>query len=116
MHELAIMESILKVAVDSAQDNNAEKILRIQLTTGIFSGIVPHYAALFFKMISKGTIAEGADLKFETTPALFRCSQCGAETQYEDISDMHFECHRCKSENLELISGREFLIENMEVI
>ena len=116
MHELAIMENILKITVDFADTHQARKIVRIRLTLGGFSGIIPRYAGQFFKMIARGTIAEEAELVFDHVPGRFICGQCGEETQYDDTSQQPFLCGGCGSDKLRLIGGREFSIHSVEIL
>ena len=115
MHELAVMEDILNTTVDFATAQQARKILRINLTMGGFSGVVPLYAGQFFKMIARDTIAAEAELVFNHIPGCFICEQCGQETRYDDISQQPFLCYHCKSERLRLVSGREFRIDSLEI-
>ncbi len=115
MHELAIMENILAIVVNSARNKNAKEIRRINLSAGVFSSIVPKYASQFFKMIARGTIAEHASLEFDMLPARFICGDCGTETQYEDVTG-DFKCGKCGGANLRLVSGRELRIQSIEIV
>ena len=116
MHELAVMENILEIAVDFAKKNGAKEIKQINLSIGVFSGIIPKYASQFFKMIAKDTIAENVKLEFESLPARFVCYECSSETEYENISVEPLTCSSCGSEKLRLISGREFRIQSLEIV
>jgi len=115
MHELAVMEDILKTTVAFATAQQARKILRINLTLGGFSGVVPLYAGQFFKMIARDTIAAEAELVFTRVPGCFICELCKQETRYDDISQQPFLCGHCKSARLRLVSGREFCIDSLEI-
>ena len=43
MHELAITESILRIAVQAAEEHQAKRVLEIRMKIGAYSGVVPQY-------------------------------------------------------------------------
>lgn len=73
MHELAITEGVIKLVESEAKKQGFTKCLGISLAVGEFSGIVPECVSEFFPLASKGTVAEGAALKFSPGPDRFRC-------------------------------------------
>jgi hydrogenase nickel incorporation protein HypA/HybF len=118
MHELAITQSMLEVALRHAQQAGAQRIVRINLVVGDLSGIVGESVQFYFDIISRGTLAEGAELVFRRVPAGFRCRACGAE--YEPHApgaapDMTWACPACGQLQPEVVGGREFLVESIEV-
>jgi len=115
MHELGVMESVLNILVESAVEHNATKITHVTLVAGSLTNIIPKWASLFFKMIAKGTIAEGAELSFRIIPARILCRQCGKETEFT-VEKMLFHCGHCGSDEITLVSGKEFYIQDMEAI
>lgn len=114
MHELSIMKNILEVVLEAGQQTGAKKISRINVIAGAFTEFVPRYAQLYFDMISKNTIADQAEIHIETTPAIIKCCLCGSETQV-DVKHILMMCNSCKSEEVELISGREICIDSIEI-
>lgn len=114
MHELSMMKSVLEVALEYAEKNDAKKIQKIALSVGAMATVVPDWAQMFFEYAAKDTIAENAELEIETVPARIRCRSCGAETEV-DINNLQFTCNQCESQAIELISGREFRITYMEI-
>ncbi|MDR2036237.1 MAG: hydrogenase maturation nickel metallochaperone HypA [Coriobacteriales bacterium] len=116
MHELGIMETVLDTALEFAKDNNATEIKEIHLLTGIIFGIHQEYAELFFRMVSKDTIAQNAKIVFESVPACFICTECKGKTEYPAFSEKEFYCKHCGSKKVTMVSGREFRIQNMVVV
>ena len=112
MHELAITEGILDAAVPAAQKHGARKILEIRLKIGELSGVFPEYIREYFSIASAGTIAEGAKLTVETIPVRIRCRTCLCE---RNISRKRICCPECGGTDLELISGREYFVDSLEV-
>lgn len=114
MHELAIMTSVLDVALEYAEANHVNKILAINLEIGALSGIVPKLAQMFFDHISKGTIAENAKIKIENIPAKMACRSCGFEADMVP-GGQSYSCLECGSPNMQIVSGRGYKVASIEV-
>lgn len=114
MHELSIMEDVLRVAVDTATKNGANEITKITIHAGGLANIIPKWGTLFFRMISKDTMAQNAEVEFVTLPAYVVCRDCGKKTEMQ-VSPPVFVCGACGSGEVKLVSGREFSVESIEV-
>ena len=79
MHELSVTRSILDTALDALPPGGGVRITRIDLAVGRFSGYIPRYITGCFGLLSPGTAAEGAELKFSEPPVTARCAACGCE-------------------------------------
>ena len=102
---------MLRTAEKAASENGAKRILKITLSLGIYSGIVPDYVISCFEEVSAGTIAEGAELIFHELPVRIRCRECGRESEVDTST---FRCPACGGEDYQLTGGREFYIESLE--
>jgi hydrogenase nickel incorporation protein HypA/HybF len=114
MHEISIMQSILDIAIEHASANNANIIKKINLRIGELSGIVPEWMQSYFEMLSSGTIAAKAEVIVQWVPAVIKCRECGKEYRLTK-EDPGFLCLGCGSTKVDLISGREYFIESIEV-
>ena len=112
MHEMAITESMLNIALEHAERAEAQRITYINLVVGQISGVVDESVQFYFDLLSKDTIAEGARLVMEKISARFRCTSCGQEFPLQDRS---WICPVCQGLGGEVISGREFYMESIEV-
>ena len=112
MHELAVTQSALQVALEHAERASARRITRINLVIGKLSGIVDESVQFCFDFISQGTLAEGAQLAFEWRPVRLRCRACGSEFV---LQDEDWLCPACQSLGGDIIAGREFCIDSIEV-
>ncbi len=112
MHEMAIAEGILDIALDYAKTNNAHKINEVGLLIGEMSGVEVDSLNFSFNMLTKGTIAEGAELKIKNVPLMGKCSKCGKEFHIEHYD---FWCPECENGVLTTMSGREMQVEYLEV-
>ena len=112
MHELGVTQSILEIALEHGQKAHARKIRSIHLVIGELSGIVEESVQFYFDFVSKGTMAEGAGLIFEKKPAILRCRSCGLEFS---IARDSWVCPACQTPGPEIVSGREFFMDSIEV-
>jgi len=116
MHELAVTESILRVVLRHAQAGGAAKVVGVGLRIGEVSDLLDEWVQRYFDHLSRGTIAEGAVVRIERSPAMFRCSGCGNLFPADPRRREAVCCDRCGSEETFLVSGREYLLQQIEVI
>ena len=107
MHEAALAESILKIAFDTAEKNSAKKITAVGLKLGDMAGVEVEALKLSFNVLTKDTIAQGAELKINRVPISAECNKCGKIFQ---VPHYNFFCPECDGV-LILKSGRELLVE-----
>ncbi len=111
MHEMAIAEGILKIAFKYAEENHAAKISKITLKIGDMSGVEVEALKMSFEVLTKDTIAEGAELVINNIPVIAQCNKCGKEFQ---IKNYNFFCPECDG-ILILKSGRELQVESLDM-
>ena len=112
MHELAVTEEILRVAVEHAERAQAQRITDIHLVIGDLSTIVDDSVQFYFDFLSPDTIANGAKLHFKRIPARLRCRQCGHTFEPQE-HDWH--CPQCNAIGGDILAGREFYLDSLEV-
>jgi len=112
MHELAVTDSIVKIVQEKGAEVGALRVTSINLVVGDWSGLVDDCIQFYFDILSEGTLARGATLCFQRIPACFHCRSCGAEFTPREYN---WTCPRCGSLGGELVAGREFYVESIEV-
>lgn len=112
MHELPITESILEIILRHAERAGATRVTQIDLVIGDLSSIVDDSIQFYFDILSKDTIAQDARLVFNRMSAQLRCRDC----QTTFAPDGHdYLCPECGSGRVQVIGGREFQVESIEV-
>jgi hydrogenase nickel incorporation protein HypA/HybF len=112
MHELAVTESILKIAIDHANRANASKVTGIYLVLGKFSSIIDDSVAFYWDILAKDTICSDAELHFERIPATLACLDCEANYTLEQEL---IPCPQCGSSRVRVITGDEFRLDSIEI-
>jgi len=112
MHELSITESLLKTACEYAEKNQAKKVTTLNLVIGELSGVIDESVQFYWDMISENTVCEKAILKFDKKKAMMLCTDC--ENEFALDGEL-MPCPKCGSMNLKVLSGREFLLDSIEI-
>lgn len=112
MHELAVTESILEIALRHAEQSNARQILSLYLVIGEFSSIVDESVQFYWDLVADNTPAMGARLNFRRIPAEMECQACGVS--YAPSRDQ-LTCPQCGSVQVKLVRGDEFYLEAIDI-
>jgi hydrogenase nickel incorporation protein HypA/HybF len=112
VHELSLVASVFEVLEDEARKHDARRVTRVTLRVGAMAGIVPELLESAFETYQKGTIAETARLEIVVVPVRLRCPDCGGEAVREDTD---FSCAGCGSRRVEIIEGRDLVVERVEL-
>ena len=112
MHELAVTENILSIALKHAELAGASKVTDIHITMGQLSSVVDDSVQFYWEMISENTICFGAKLHFKRIPAEFFCTDC--KTQF-NLNQELAPCPNCGSIRVRIVAGEEFFLESIEV-
>jgi hydrogenase nickel incorporation protein HypA/HybF len=112
MHELAVTQSILDLALQHANQAGADQVTDIYIVIGKLSSIVDDSVQFYWELIAKDTICEKARLHFERIPANLECLSCGEHYQ---LADELIPCPKCNSTNIKILTGNEFRLESIEI-
>lgn len=112
MHELAVTESILDIAVKYAQQAEASRVTDLYLVIGRLSSIVDDSIQFYWDMMSEKTLCAGSKLHFKRVPAELVCLECS--NQYTLESDLT-PCPACGSPRVKVSSGDQFFLDSIEI-
>ncbi len=113
MHELPVTQGMLAVVLEAAEKAGNRRVLAIDVVIGDLTSIVDDSVQFYFDILSKGTLAEGAQLRFRREPATATCAECGHA--FEVRPPLVVECPRCGSPFIRISGGTEFYVESIEV-
>lgn len=108
MHELALMESLLDFVHERV---GAERPVVIRLEVGKLCGACPEALRFCFDVCVREMGLEGSRLEILEIPGRGRCRSCHREEALESGPGL---C-ACGSAEVELLSGRELRLKEVEV-
>lgn len=112
MHELAVTENLLSLAMRHGLAAGARRVTDLYLVIGELSSVVDESVQFYWDMVSRGTLCEGARLHFERVPAELTCQECG---ERYGLAEGMSPCRRCGSTNVRVTAGDEFRLESLDV-
>lgn len=112
MHELAVTENLLRVANEHAENAAATHITHIYLVIGDLASFVDDSIQFYFDELSRGTLAEGAQLHFRRIKIRFHCRHCDHEFEPQGHNWL---CPECNALGGDVIAGKEFYVESIDV-
>jgi hydrogenase nickel incorporation protein HypA/HybF len=112
MHEMALAESVLEIVAATARANGAERVASVWLEIGALSHVAPDALAFCFDAVTRGGIAEGAQLTIVSTPGAAWCMPCGETVPLERLGDA---CPRCGSYQLTVAQGDTMRVKEIEI-
>ncbi len=112
MHEYPITEQIIKIVSKHCMEANAEKVTKVTLVIGDYSGYVGDSVQMYFDIIGEGTVCQGADVEIIHIKPKLKCEKCG---EIFDKPIMSFACPKCDGLGGPTDIGKEFYIKDIEV-
>ena len=112
MHEASIMEALLETAREEMNRAGGCRILRIEVTVGVLSGVNAEALRFAFRMLAPGTPAQGAELALREARASCRFGSCGKTSL---VDDPFAPCPACGSVEVEIRGGDELLLSSLDV-
>lgn len=130
MHEGAIAEGILSIALDYLEKNKGSVIGEVGLKLGELSGVEECALQTAWTVVTRGTAAENAVLVINRVPLVGQCHSCNkevpigkdirkaaglSEIEYgPQLMPYSFICPHC-GEPLEVVSGREMQVDYLDM-
>lgn len=117
MHELALMQDLVasiddELARPSDGTREAQRVAKVRLEIGELAAVVPDALRFAFDISTRGTSLEGAALEILPIEGRGRCRTC---QQTVALHTMWGPCS-CGSHNLEILSGLELRLKDVEVM
>jgi hydrogenase nickel incorporation protein HypA/HybF len=111
MHEYSVTKSLVELCNKEAETNNIKTVAAIYLKIGKFTGFSPGSIEFYFEHLRVNTRCSKAKIFFEEIPIKIVCHKCGKQNEIEEPILL---CPDCGSDEIELMSGREFFVASIE--
>ena len=79
MHEVSIIQNVIKIVTDKAIENKLTKVNKVSLKIGELSGVMQECLNFAFKICIIDTMLEGSTLEVEKVDAVAECKDCKQE-------------------------------------
>ena len=112
MHELSIAESVLEIVETTARRHDARHVSAIRLEIGMLSCVDAAALRFCFDAVTRGTIADGAQLQIDTAAGEAWCMAC---SEAVPLAALGSACPRCGGYQLEVTRGDAMRVKNIEV-
>lgn len=112
MHELSLACSLVEEAEKVITAENVACATCVTVGIGKLSGIELDAFEFAFPIAIKGSRLENAELVMNDLPITVRCRKCKKESNPDFPRCV---CIFCESDDVELVGGREFNIQSMEI-
>lgn len=103
----------MEIAIKSAEESQAEKIVGVRLRIGELRDFVEEITQKYWDYLSKGTIAEGARISFEKVPVSAICHGCENIFKFDWRAVDKLFCPACVSFDVELLNGTELEVKEI---
>ena len=111
MHELGLMDAVIKTVGRIVKEENLTRVRKIVLEVGELSGVVPRFIADCYAAVVADTPYQETELVIETVPGIARCNPCQIDFSV-DIEALF--CPVCHGKNLTPIKGKDLTIKEIE--
>lgn len=111
MHEIGIMEGALEMARQLMRQQGGQRLMRIHMTAGSLSGVVPDALRFAFDALKNSYQASAASLDITWVEALCHCDACNRNFSFADHG---YICPICEEPALMILKGRELELTRVE--
>jgi hydrogenase nickel incorporation protein HypA/HybF len=112
MHEISLAEGVLQMIEDAARQQHFSKVTTVWLEIGQLAGVEVEAMRFCFDAVTRGSVAEGAQLEIVATPGSGWCRQCSAAVA---LSASFGACPQCGSYQVQVTGGTEMRVKELEV-
>jgi hydrogenase nickel incorporation protein HypA/HybF len=112
MHEMSLCEGVLQVLEAESHKQGFSRVKKVWLEIGDLAGVEIEAMRFCFDAVTRNSLAEGSALHIINSPGLAWCMQCSKQVAIHQRFD---ECPDCGSYQLQVTSGDEMKIKELEV-
>ncbi|MBW9157170.1 MULTISPECIES: hydrogenase maturation nickel metallochaperone HypA [Clostridium] len=111
MHEVSIIENVIKIVSEKAIENKLTKVTKVSLKIGELSGVMAECLKFAFKICIIDTMLEGSTLEIEKVNAVAVCKDCMQQFPIDHLNKL---CPCCNKFCSSIIHGYEFYVNTIE--
>jgi hydrogenase nickel incorporation protein HypA/HybF len=112
MHEMSLAEGVLQLIEDAARQQEFSKVNVVWLEIGQLSGVEVEAMTFCFDAVTRDSLAEGARLEIIALPGTGWCMACAKSVP---MNELFGECPHCGGHQMQVTSGTEMRLKELEV-
>ena len=112
MHEMSLCEGILQLIEEQAKNQKFNSVTNVWLEIGDLAGVEIESLLFCFDVITRNSIAHGANLNIINLPGNAWCMTCSKTV---GVKQRYDQCPDCGSYQLQITSGDQMRIKELEV-
>lgn len=114
MHEFSICEGLVRAVRQEMKKHGAPagSLRRARVVVGALHQIVPENLEFAYEVLVRDTEAAGSRIELRVVPITAKCGACGWTGT---VTPPVFLCGACNSGDLELTTGKELYLDNLEI-
>ena len=112
MHESGLTEDLFAHTMQHAREANARRVARVRVIIGALSDATPDSIRFYFNTLAPGTVAEGAELEFDSAPGQAHCKACGRDVSIDDLIAV---CPACGEFALTVTGGNAVYLDSLDL-
>ena len=112
MHEMAVAQSVLDIAVGEMEQHASTGIRKIKISVGEFSGVVKEALEFALDVLKTDTPAQNAEIEIETIGMTAECPACGPAECV--VNDLNLLCPLCGSA-MRVTAGRYMRVDYLDL-
>ncbi len=110
MHELSIAMALVARIEEARKEAGADRVARATVRLGAWSGVQAEALAMAFPFAAENTGTAGARLDIVSVPVKLHCRACRGDTEPDTILAV---CGSCGSDDVEMVAGRDLILETV---
>jgi len=108
MKDLIKQEEIIKAINIQISQYNIQQVSKIRFKVGKLTNITEKMLADFFLIAVSGKkLKSKIEIEIEWIPVTLKCNEC------QQVVETAYVCPKCMAEDLKIISGEEFCVEEV---
>ena len=112
MHELSIAQNIISIVQEHLSKEQLYSVKSVRVKVGKLTNILTDSLIFGFDALTRETNLDGVILEVEHIPLQIECGNCGKSTSLDGYI---FQCPRCRSTSISVISGNELSVSEIEL-
>ena len=119
MHEFSMAQGILNAVLETAEENDANKVTDIVIQIGKLAMLNPEQVKFMLSVLVEDTIVQDANIILEDIDVEIKCYNC----EYEGVGNVddsdHYApmilCPKCESHRVNVINGKDVTVKSISI-